>query len=219
MPTVEISAQGQRLTRALLLYEGGGKTVATSHAVKDGTILPGEPIDLPSLRRSLDDPDLLKNKKRAGAFHWHFPRLLAEHPEWNLWWSPAGVRSVFVAGKPRKAWLPMLVWMGHRVDRRLFLFAAREPADPRPETIVFRPKFGPAGSLNHIFDDSGVCLGSMTGGNHTPAAWEDDFWSTNFKTDGNLSAKKPYKIEKVFKKLGPLADIAASIAAHRQATH
>lgn len=187
------------LSRALLIYgDPDRECIVTSHKVKGGVIQPGDPVDLESSLRGLrskgNDQDELS---------WIFPRTIAEHPAYRVWWSPAKVRPVFIDGKPRKAWTPPLIWCGHRAKQTCYLFAY-EGGDPSPKTIVYHPAFGPTGGFNHVHHDCMICVGTSNPGNFTPPEWEASFWDSNFKTDGNLTTIKPYAIAKAFKKIGTL---------------
>ena len=213
---VEQSESTYPLRRALLIYESGGDTVVTEHPVESGVIQPGNPVDLEATLRALSSPS--EKAKAASPIKWAAsPRLIAEIPEYLVWWSPAKVRPVFIADKPRKAWTPALIWCARRKAPTCYLFAF-EGEDPTAETIIYQPAFGPSGGLNHIHQDSRICVGTSKPGNFTPPEWERSFWESNFKTDGGLKSTKPYGIHKAFKKIGTLALALDRIQAHRSPT-
>lgn len=111
---IEQSESTYTLRRALLIYQDNGvDAVITEHPVEKGVIQPGNPVDLEATLRALSAPS--EKAKAASPIKWTAsPRLLAELPEYLVWWSPAKVRSVFIAGKPRKAWTPPLIWCAMR---------------------------------------------------------------------------------------------------------
>jgi PRTRC genetic system protein B len=216
MPTVEFDSDPTvRLTSALLIYKSGSyddaETVVTQHDVKDGMIQPGAPLDLEAFRQLIDG----KTKAQSsGGWTWRFPRLLAENGEWVVWWSPAGVKSVFIGrdgSKPgvHKAWIPPLVWAASRSTPNCYLFAYDGDSSPTPQTDVYRPQFGPKGGLNHIHSDSRICVGNMKLNGFTPESWERAFWESRFKEPGNLIHTKPYAFKKAFTKIGSLTSALA----------
>ena len=214
---VEQSHSTYSLRRALLIYsDGSEESVVTEHPVVSGVIQPGKPVDLEATLRALSAPS--EKAKAASPIKWSAsPRLVAEIPEYVVWWSPAKVRPVFIAGKPGKAWTPPLIWCAKRKAPTCYLFAF-EGEDPTAETIVYQPAFGPTGGLNHVHADSRICVGTSRPGNFTPPEWERSFWDSNFKTDGGLKSIKPYAIHKTFKKIGTLELALDRIQAHRSPT-
>ena len=105
------------------------------------------------------------------------------------------------------------MFAGHKSRRALFCWATPN-AEPTPSCDAYRPRFGPNDGMNHIFDNCGVCLGSMTVANNSPAAWEAGFLTSNFKTNGNLPAK-PYDITKRFTRVGQLEHAIAEALSAR----
>ena len=118
---IEQSYSTYSLRRALLIYsDGSEESVVTEHPVHDGVIQPGAPVDLEATLRALPS----EKAKAASPIKWSAsPRLIAELPEYVVWWSPAKVRPVFIAGKPRKAWTPALIWCANRAAPTCYLFA------------------------------------------------------------------------------------------------
>lgn len=213
---VEQSNSTYSLRRALLIYsDGSEESVVTEHPVVSGVIQPGKPVDLEATLRALPS----EKAKVASPIKWSAsPRLIAELPEYVVWWSPAKVRPVFIAGKPRKAWTPSLIWCAKRAAPTCYLFAF-DGEDPTAATIVYHPAFGPEdATMNHVHRDCRICVGTSKPGNFTPPEWERSFWDSNFKTDGGLKSTKPYGIHKAFKKIGTLALALDRIQAHRSPT-
>ena len=110
---IEQSDSSYTLRRALLIYSDTGGSVVTEHEVEKGVIQPGKPVDLEATLRALSSPS--EKAKAASPIKWSAsPRLIAELPEYVVWWSPAKVRPVFIADKPGKAWTPPLIWCAKR---------------------------------------------------------------------------------------------------------
>ena len=218
---IEQSDSTYALRRALLIYTDTNssdlKAVVTEHPVNNGVIQPGKPVDLEATLRALSA--LSEKAKAASPIKWAAsPRLLAELPEYVVWWSPAKVRPVFIAGKPRKAWTPPLIWCAMRKAPTCYLFAF-EGEDPTAATIVYHPAFGPEdATMNHVHRDCRICVGTSKPGNFTPPEWERSFWDSNFKTDGGLKSTKPYGIHKAFTKIGTIETVLDRIQAHRSPT-
>ena len=218
---IEQSDSTYTLRRALLIYSASDRTgedsVVTEHPVHGGVIHPGAPVDLEATLRALSSPS--EKAKAASPIKWAAsPRLVAELPEYVVWWSPAKVRPVFIAGKPRKAWTPALIWCAMRKAPTCYLFAF-EGDDPTAATIVYHPAFGPEdATMNHVHRDCRICVGTSKPGNFTPPEWERSFWDSNFKTDGGLKSTKPYGIHKAFKNIGTLEVALDRIQAHRSPT-
>lgn len=217
MPMIEFSSDpSPHLTRALLIYESSAfheadrEIIVTQHEVKSGVIQPGDSLDLDAFRKLIEKGGGGPIKKDRGEWSWPFPRMLAENDTWRVWWSPSGMRSVFIgydSAKPKvqHAWIPPLVWAAHRTAPSCYLFAYNGDTAPTPRTDVYRPAFGPRDEgLNHVHSDCRICVGNMKLDGHTPEAWERGFWNSRFKVPGNLKHTEPYGCEKVFKKIGPL---------------
>ena len=222
MPTIECDGDATlNLTTALLIYESprnydrsANEVVVTQHAVTKGMIQPGAPLDLAAFRKLIDRGGEVAAASRQSDYAWQFPRLLAESKEHIVWWSPAQFQSVFIgredAKKPRviKAWIPPLIWCASRLHTHCYLWAYDGDGAPSPSTSVYRPAFGPADpGLNHIHEDSSVCVGSTKVEGHTPEAWERGFWSSRFKVPGNLKRNQPYACKEIFKSLGSLTSV------------
>ena len=211
MPNVEYDSEpALRLERALLVYETGysGEVTITDHKVKDGLIQPGQPVDVAAFRKLLDRG--VDEKVNVSGWTWHFPRLLADNSDWQVWWSQPGKQRVFIGGdstKPKvvETWVPALVWAANRKRPSCYLFAYDGEGAPTPDTDVYQPSFGPAGGLNHILADSKICVGTMNLTDFTPQSWERAFWSSRFKEANNLNYSKPYACKKAFKKIGTLS--------------
>lgn len=213
MPQLEIDSDPSlRLTTALLIYESsqhhgrGEEPVVTQHRVEKGVIQPGDALDLDAFKRILEQGAAKQDEARAG-WTWQFPRLMAESRNWRVWWSPAGTQQVFIGddgGTPKvlKAWIPALVWCGHRSRPSCYLWAYDGHTAPTPDTDMYRPR-----GINHIHHDSGICNGSMQLADNTPPSWEKAFWSSRFKSPGNLKQTKPYACKEAFTKVGPLASV------------
>jgi PRTRC genetic system protein B len=197
---------------AIVIYRGGDVVAATRHPVSPkGVIGVGEPIDVAGMQALLaGKPDEVQVTTSVSGFRWQTVNVIAESAAATVWWTAPGRRTVFIAGKPAKVWFPLLVWCGHRHKSVLYCWAARGSTAPTPRTVVYRPRFGPDDGMNHIFEDSAVCIGSMDRGRGTPADWTTAFFDSNFKTNGNLPYQ-PYAPEKRFKKIGPLASALASL--------
>ena len=208
------------LSRALLIYESGRDIAVTEHTVREGAIQPdGKPLDLAAFARQL------AGTGSQQALEWVEEATLAVTGQFTVWWTPPQVKEVFVArdykksmrakdSALRKAWFPGFVWCGHRTKPLLYLWAFAGRRQPTPETLIYRPSYGPVGTLDHIFQHTpgSVCLGSTSGGDHTPAGWRKAWWDSLFKTARNLETK-PYEVAKKFQRLGALADVAARVAA------
>lgn len=211
---VELSDPSFRLTDALLIYRASGryhgdgeeKVIVTRHGVTNGVIEPGSAINIPAFMQLIGANSEAEIDR---GLSWRFPRLLAESPEWVAWWSPAGMKKVFIgaSGKPRviSAWIPNLVWCANRSTPKCYLFAYDGEDAPKRATEVYRPQFGPADpSLNHVHADCAICRGSVYVKSSTPAAWEDAFWSARFKEPGNLKHNTPYACKEILKPVGAL---------------
>ncbi len=211
MPMLELShtPRPKILTRALLIYESPDGDLITDHPIKGGVIQPGKPLNLRSLKALLDSPDKKDGKVASNVISWRFPRIIGETQDWHLWWSPAGVRSIFIADKPAKAWFPTLIFASHRSLRSLFCWATPN-AEPTPQCDVYLPVFS-----HHIFANGAVCLGSTQATGNDPDQWESGFFGSNFMDNINLSPT-PYDITTTFKKIGPLEYAASSIPTRRQ---
>lgn len=202
-----------KLQMALLIYSDDGHgddRAITRHQIKDGHIQPGEAIDIAALRSLLDGE---KTTSRE-SFSWRSPSVLADSATRLVWWTPPGVKQVFIASKAKRVWFPGLVWCGHRSARSLYLWAFRGKAAPTKDTVVYRPRFGPD-VQNHIHNNSAVCLGSMNPGRFRPEDWMTAFYDSNFKTDGNLPSK-PYEIKTRFEKIGALSTAFAGLGSPEQ---
>jgi hypothetical protein len=197
------------LRHALLVYEGGKHTAITCHQVSDGVIQPGKPLDLPSFRRLID-----QDVETKTDLAWQHPRLLAQHPAWHVWWTPAGMHEVFIDGKMARYWFPTLVWAGHRSQQSLFLWATPD-ATPTTNSKAYRLRLGPE-EQNHIHQDCGVCIGSMDPKSQSPVDWEKAFWESSFKTNGGMSAK-PYalKAKAKVKQVGTISSEVSRVVARR----
>jgi PRTRC genetic system protein B len=215
MPTVEIEGESALvLTTALLVYENknsydrGKAAVVTQHDVTAGMIQPGSPLDLGALRKLLDRGDQVAALGQSHDYAWQFPRIIAEGRERIVWWSPSGIKSVFIGSEGEKkpkvvqAWIPQLIWSASRRHTHCYLWACHDTDSPGPHTSVYLPQFG-----GHIHHDASICVGSTKIDGHTPEAWEKGFWSSRFKTAGNLKSTKPYAIQEKFKALGTLASV------------
>jgi hypothetical protein len=102
MPQVEIHGDPSlHLTTALLIYEqahsygAASAPIVTQHPIKNGQIQPGQPLDLDAFKKLLEGGDE-KQLAVRGDWSWQFPRMLAEHPEFRMWWSPAAMKNVFI---------------------------------------------------------------------------------------------------------------------------
>lgn len=209
---IELNADPSiRLTRALLIYEGGrgdGEVIVTQHEVASNVIQPGMPLDLPSFRKLIDKGE---SKKKSSEWNWQFPRMIAESRERIAWWSPPAVRNVFIGSgkksKIKKAWIPALIWCASRTAPHCYLWAYNGASSPSQDTDVYRPQFGPNGGLNHVHADNAICIGSMRLPNYQPATWENSFWVSLFKEAGNLDTTEPYACQTRFKKNGTLSSV------------
>ncbi len=199
-----------KLEMALLVYNSpvADHRAITRHNIKDGEIQPGETIDLAAMRLLLEGGE----EAKKDTFTWRSPYDLAESATRRVWWTPAGVMSVFIAGKAKRVWFPNLIWCAHRSARSCYLWTFVGKKAPTKDTIVYRPAFGPD-VHNHIHKDSAICLGSMNPGRFTPKEWMAAFFDSNFKTDGNLPPH-PYEIRKAFKKIGSLSSALSRLGTH-----
>lgn len=205
-----------KLEYALLVYMADRNEVAvTKNLIKDGAIQPGEPLDVESFIEGFSTKVSASSNGRVakGDFVWSDPSLLAENSGWRVWWTPAQTRELFIAGTPKRCWLPALVWAGHRRARSCFLWSITDKRRPSAKTICYRPQFGPVGGTNHIHHNNEICLGTMDPGRFTPREWSSAFYDTNFKTTDGLPLR-PYAIQKTHKKIGTLETCIAGLSAH-----
>lgn len=222
MPSVEIEGdETLRLTTALLIYEHSDdgdmdkhQPVITRHGVSNGVIQAGSAIDVKALRKILDRG--VQSAAESSGWAWQFPRMLAENSDRVMWWSPAGIKSVFIGGdghKPKviKSWIPNLAWCASRTVPHCFLWAYDGEGAPDQQTDVYLPQFGPDDGMNHIHQGSDICVGTMRLRGYQPQHWEKAFWESKFKKPGNLKFDTPYACKEKFKSLGPLSAVLARI--------
>lgn len=196
----------------LAIYQSGDSGTVIRHEVdSSGTISSrGRVIDVGTTLEILSRAGKAPTSQREihHQFSPAFDRLLLESPVWRVWYSKPHVHPLFIAGKPRKCWLPGLIWCGHRRERICYLWSYRGCRKPDLQTLCFRPRFGPLDGMNHIHSDSRICLGSMNPGAGNPKDWETAFYDSNFKTADGLPAT-PYDITNQHIKIGAL-EIALS---------
>lgn len=214
---MEIETAGQsdlQLQRALLIYsaDNGREVAITSHEYSDGHIQPGQPIEAAALLELLTK-GVKSGKTLSMELSWADPQLLAENSIFTLWWTPPQFRNLFVrvgGEKPEaiKSWLPGLVWLGSKVRDTLFIFAVAGTKRPNPNSVVYRPAYC------NVYGDCGVCIGTMKTGKRTITDWQTGFYDSSFVGRNHLT-KKPYAVQKKFKKAGRLGQVIRARMAPR----
>lgn len=204
------------LKYALLVYTNSSKEVAvTKNEIKEGQVQPGQPLDTNSFIEAFAEcrPAASGHTNEETSFVWANPNLLCENSNWRVWWTPAQTRKLFIAGLPKKCWLPPLIWCGHRRQRTCFIWAFAGKKKPDGKTICYRPRFGPERG-NHVHIGCDICLGSMNPGRGTPDEWTTAFYDTSFKTADGLPSK-PHAYLKTYKKIGTLASALAHLSSRK----
>jgi len=184
------------IDRAILFYSGNkGGAFATENEVRDGTIMPGRPVDINRLVRQLTTTHD-GAKPRVHLLH---PNALVDQPGLLVWWVPEGERLLlFSKGGGRKVWLPPLLFMVREGRMSVFGLIYNE----RPMMIAdlyFAP-------LMNCYADCSVCMGSMPAGT-TVDEWEDSFFNSRF-THMHHAPRGYVKTSKTMKSYNPSGTLA-----------
>ena len=182
--------------RAILFYKGSrGGAFATENEVRDGTIMPGRPVDITRLVRQLTSSHD-GAKQHVTLLH---PRALVDQPGLLVWWAPDGMRPLmFSKGGAKHVWLPPLLFMVR--DQKMSVFGLSQNERPMTYAELY---FAP---LMNCYANGSVCMGSMPAGT-TVDEWEDSFFNSRF-THMHHAPRGYVKLSKTEESYNPFGTLA-----------
>jgi len=183
-----------KLNGAILLYQGSNNAsaYASIHQImtvgKRPALGPGSPVTLEGLRElaralvpeSIAAPELIP------------PHVLAQGPEFLVWWVPPKSRAVFFMAKElggeKSATIPLPGLVFAVVARNWYVFAVKGTARPVADTPLYRTPF------YNVWGEGKICTGSVKTPKGSLAQrtelWEAAFFDSWFTHSNMKGAEK-----------------------------